>query len=200
MLKQKYSPGSVLDTLVLFTKLHGKPFSAEVLTEGLPTSEHESAPKLFSTKGAAKALFSRAASRAGFQTRIVFMGLDDISRLVLPCILLLKTEEGEVNACILEGFDELKEHAYIVIPEVGDLVNEVKIEDLRNEYYGTAFFLKKEFRFESNDFKLMDKKKYHWFKDTIKSTAYIYKDVLLASLIINLFMMATPLFTMNVYD
>ena len=200
MFKQKYNPSSVLDALVIFSKLHGKPYSASVLTEGLPTSEHEISPILYSAKGITKALFSRAAGRAGFKTKIVKIDFDKISRLVLPCMLLLKTEEGEVNACILEGFDELKENAYVVIPEIGDIVNTVPIEDLKAEYYGTAFFLKKEFRFESNDFKLIDNKKHHWFKDTIKNTAYIYKDVLLASLIINLFMMATPLFTMNVYD
>ena len=200
MFKQKYNPRSVLDTLVMFTKLHGKPFSAEVLTEGLPTAPNETVPQLFSTKGASRSLFSRAAGRAGYQTRIVFMGIDDISRLVLPCILLLKTQEGEVNACILESFDELRENAHIIVPEIGDMVNTVSIEDLKQEYYGTAFFLKKEFRFEAADFKLIDNKNHHWFKDTIKNTAYIYKDVLLASLIINLFMMATPLFTMNVYD
>ncbi|MCK5111841.1 MAG: type I secretion system permease/ATPase [Arcobacteraceae bacterium] len=200
MFKQKYNPRSVLEALVTFTKLHGKPFSAEVLTEGLPMAPNEVVPQLFSTKGTARSLFSRAAGRAGFQTRIVFMGLDDISRLVLPCILLLKTESGEVNACILESFDELRENAHIIIPEIGDMVNTVSIEDLKKEYYGTAFFLKKEFRFDSADFKLIDNKKHHWFKDTIKNTTYIYKDVLLASLIINLFMMATPLFTMNVYD
>ncbi len=200
MLKQKYQPRSVLDTLVLFSKLHGKPFSAEVLVEGLPTAEHESVPQLFSAKGTAKSLFSRAAGRAGFQTKIVFMPLEDISRLVLPCILLLKTEEGEVNACILEGFDDLKENAFVILPEIGDMVNKVSFEDLKKEYYGTAFFLKKEFRFDSDDFKLIDNKKHHWFKDTVKNVTYIYKDVLLASLIINLFMMATPLFTMNVYD
>jgi len=200
MFKQKYNPSSVLDTLVIFTKLHGKPYSAKVLTEGLPTSEKDVAPMLFSVKRTARSLFSRAAQRAGFQTRIVVMDLDDISRLVLPCILLLKTDDGEVNACILEGFDELKENAYVIIPEIGEMVNLIPIDELREEYYGTAFFLKKEFRFESNDFKLIDNKKHHWFKDTIKNTAYIYKDVLLASFIINLFMLATPMFTMNVYD
>ncbi len=199
MFKQKYNPSSLLDALVIFSRLHGKPYSATVLTEGLPVSETEQIPVLFSAKGG-KALFSRAAQRAGFHTKIVFMPLDEINRLVLPCILLLKTEEGECNACILESFDELKENANIIIPEVGELVNPVPLEDLRQEYYGTAFFLKKEHRFDSDDFKIIDNNDKHWFKDTVKNVAYIYKDVLLASLVINLFMMATPLFTMNVYD
>jgi len=55
-------------------------------------------------------------------------------------------------------------------------------------------------RFESKDFKLIDTKDHHWFKDTIKNVTYIYKDVLLASLVINIFVLATPIFTMNVYD
>ncbi len=199
MFKQKYNPRSLLDALVIFSRIHGKPFSAEVLTEGLPVSETEQIPRLFTAKGG-KGLFSRAAQRAGFATKMVFMPFDEISRLVLPCILLLKTAEGEANACILESFDELKENAHIIIPEIGEVVNTVPVEDLKQEYYGTAFFLKKEFRFESEDFKIIDNKNHHWFKDTVKNVTYIYKDVLLASLIINLFMMATPLFTMNVYD
>ena len=201
MIKQKYNPHSLLETLVIFSKLHGKPYSAEVLTEGLPASEKEAYPKLFAVKDKnAKSMFSRAAQRAGFKTRIIKIGLDEISELVLPCILLLNTDEGEVNGCILEGFDETKEHAYIIIPEIGDVVNKVPIEDLRKAYFGISFFLKKEFRFDSADFKVIDNKKHHWFKDTIKNSVYIYKDVLLASLVINLFMLATPLFTMNVYD
>ena len=201
MIKQKYNPHSLLETLVIFSKLHGKPYSAEVLTEGLPASEKEAYPKLFAVKDKnAKSMFSRAAQRAGFKTRIIKIGLDEISELVLPCILLLNTDEGEVNGCILEGFDETKEHAYIIIPEIGDVVNKVPIDDLRKAYFGISFFLKKEFRFDSADFKVIDNKKHHWFKDTIKNSVYIYKDVLLASLVINLFMLATPLFTMNVYD
>lgn len=193
---------SVLDSLVMFSKLHGKPYSAEVLSEGLPIAEGETAPKLFSVKpGSSRALFSRAAERAGFKTRVNKISLDDISSLVLPCIILLKTNDPmEVNACIIESFDEVREHAYVILPEVGDVVNKVKMEDLREEYFGMAFFLKREFRFESDDFKLIDNKQKHWFWDTIHTIKYIYKDVLLASLVINLFMIATPIFTMNVYD
>ena len=201
----KHIDSSVLDALVLFCKLHGKPYSAEVLSEGLPIAEGESAPQLFSVKpGASRGLFSRAAHRAGFKTQVTKIALEELSNLVLPCIILLKTGKGgradEVNACILESFDDVREHAFIIKPEIGEVVNKVKIEDLQDEYFGMSFFLKREFRFESEDFKLIDNKQKHWFWDTIETIKYIYKDVLLASLVINLFMIATPIFTMNVYD
>ena len=199
---RQHIDSSVLDALVLFSKLHGKPYSAEVLSEGLPIAEGEKSPKLFSVRpNSSRALFSRAAQRAGFKTSISKIGIDDISSLVLPCIILLKTNDPyEVNACILESFDEVREYANIILPEVGEIVSRVKLEDLKAEYFGMAFFLKREFRFESEDFKLIDNKKKHWFWDTINTIKYIYKDVLLASLVINLFMIATPIFTMNVYD
>lgn len=199
---RKHIESSVLDSLVLFSKLHGKPYSAEVLSEGLPIAEGESSPKLFSVKAnASRGLFSRAAHKAGFKTSISKISLDEISKLVLPCIILLKTDNpNEVNACILESFDETREYANVILPEIGEVVNKVSTEDLKEEYFGLAFFLKREFRFESDDFKLIDNKHKHWFWDTIQTVKYIYKDVLLASLVINLFMIATPIFTMNVYD
>lgn len=199
---RKHIKSSVLDSLVIFSKLHGKRYSAEVLSEGLPIPEGESAPKLFSVKpDGARGLFGRAAKRAGFKTSVSKISIDSISSLVLPCIILLKTDDpDEVNSCILESFDELREYAYVIFPEVGEVVSKVKISDLEDEYFGMAFFLKREYRFESDDFKLIDNKKKHWFWDTIHSIKYIYKDVLLASLVINIFMIATPIFTMNVYD
>jgi len=154
---REHIDSSVLDALVLFSKLHGKPYSAEVLSEGLPMAEGDSTPKLFSVRpGSSRALFSRAAHRAGFKTSISKIRMDEISSLVLPCIILLKTSDPyEVNACILESFDETREHANIILPEAGDIVSKVKIEDLKAEYFGMAFFLKREFRFESEDFKLL---------------------------------------------
>ena len=40
----------------------------------------------------------------------------------------------------------------------------------------------------------------HWFWDAIRANAPIYRDVLLAAFFINVFALALPLFTMNVYD
>jgi len=199
---RQHIKSSILDSLVLFSKLHGKRYSAEVLSEGLPIAEGESAPKLFSVKpDGSRGLFGRAAKRAGFKTSVSKIAMDDLSSLVLPCIILLKTDNPEeVNSCILESFDDLREYAYVILPEVGEVVNKVKIDDLKTEYFGMAFFLKREYRFESDDFKLIDNKQKHWFWDTIHNIKYIYKDVLLASLVINIFMIATPIFTMNVYD
>ncbi|RLA79233.1 MAG: type I secretion system permease/ATPase [Epsilonproteobacteria bacterium] len=199
---RQHIKSSLLDALVIFSKLHGKGYSPEVLSEGLPIPEGESSPKLFSVKPSnTQSLFSRAADRAGFKTSISKIKLDNLSSLVLPCIILLKTnDDDEVNACILESFDNVREHAFIIFPEIGEVVSKVKISDLKEEYFGISFFLKREFRFESEDFKLIDNKQKHWFWDTINNIKYIYKDVLLASLVINLFMIATPIFTMNVYD
>ena len=39
-----------------------------------------------------------------------------------------------------------------------------------------------------------------WFKDTLKLSRFLYMDAVLASLLINLIALGTPLFTMNVYD
>ena len=53
----------LLQCLVIFTKLHNNPYSADALTIGLPVKDGEEI-ELFSLKSS-KSLFSRAASRAG---------------------------------------------------------------------------------------------------------------------------------------
>ena len=103
---RKFIESSVLDALVMFSKLHGKPYSTEVLTEGLPASEKEAYPKLFAVKDKnAKSMFSRAAQRAGFKTRIIKIGLDEISELVNYdyCCENFKSifEENEIKECCL---------------------------------------------------------------------------------------------------
>lgn len=199
-IENKFIKDPLLETLVIFTKIHGRPFSAEALIAGLPIEKGKPAPELFSITGS-KSLFSRAATRAGFKSKIMKLPIDDISPLILPCILLLKSTDGTtVRSCILESFDETKENAKIILPEMGEVENEVSVKDLEKEYFGLSIFLKKKLNYEEQTLDLIEKKESHWFWGTMSQVKNIYRDVILASLLINIFVLATPLFTMNVYD
>jgi len=199
-IEEEFKKDPLLETLVTYTKLHGRPFSAEALIAGLPVETGKPAPELFSVNSS-KSLFSRAATRAGFQSKVMKLKIDDISPLFLPCILLLKSDDGKsVNACILNSFDDTKEHAKIILPQMGEVENEVSVEDLKKEYYGLAIFLKKKLNYEEQSLDLLDKKETHWLWGTMAQVKHIYRDVILASLLINIFVLATPLFTMNIYD
>jgi len=186
---------SLLESLVLYTKLYHKPYSEESLMAGLPASHLYSDNILF-TKEKSKSLFSRAAQRAGLKSSLVQRPIKEILQLQLPVILLLSNK----NSCILEDFSKDKKEWKIIYANGDDPIEEwVDIQELEKEYMGFAFMLKKPYSYGNKDKKLHTHNE-HWFWDTIKLSKPIYKDVLLASFLINLFVLATPLFTMNVYD
>ena len=185
----------LLQCLVIFTKLHNNPYSADALTIGLPVKDGEEI-ELFSLKSS-KSLFSRAASRAGFASTLVIKDLDQISPLVLPCILMLRGKK----ACILQSFSEDKKMANIITPDLSTGTSTIETSKLKDEYLGYAYYLKREFVPEdTSSTKLIDAGNDHWFWGTLKRSKKIYFDVVIASFIINLFVLASPLFTMNVYD
>lgn len=183
---------SLLEVFVLFTKLFHKPFTKEALLSGLPIYGSQ---KLFSMENS-KSLFSRVAARAGLKTTLVKKPIKEILNLHLPMILLLSND----NVCILEEFNEEKTQAKIIYPEGDGLEQWLGVDDLESEYLGFAYMLKKEFEYDKKNSRTLQLKQKHWFWSTIKLSVPIYKDVLWASLLINLFVLATPLFTMNVYD
>jgi ATP-binding cassette subfamily C protein LapB len=186
---------ALLDALVLFTKKYHKPFSAEALTAGLPIEPGAEAPELFSINNA-KGLFSRAAARAGLKSSLIHRPLKQISNLQLPMIILLSNQ----GACILDSFNEARTEAKIIMPAEEPIEQWVNIEDLEDEYIGYGFMIKKAFDYEDENDRTLHIKQKHWFWSTLKLSAGIYKDVLYASLLVNLFVLASPLFTMNVYD
>jgi ATP-binding cassette, subfamily C, bacterial LapB len=186
---------ALLDCLVLFTKRYHKPFTAEALTAGLPIEPGAEAPELFSINKS-KGLFSRAASRAGLQSSIIRRPLSQISKLQLPMIILLSNQ----GACILDSFNEDKSEAKIIMPAEEAIEQWVDFEDLQDEYIGYGFVLKKAFEYTEENERTLHIEQKHWFWSTLKLSLPIYKDVLYASLLINLFVLASPLFTMNVYD
>jgi len=183
---------SLLEVFVLYTKLFHKPFTKEALLAGLPMY---SSQKLFS-KDSSKSLFSRVAARAGLKSILVKKPIKDMLSLYLPVILLLSSD----NVCILEEFNEDKTQAKIIYPEGDGLEQWLSVEDLEKEYLGFAYMLKKEFEYDKKNSRTLQLQQKHWFWSTLKLSIPIYRDVLWASLLINLFVLATPLFTMNVYD
>ncbi|WP_263834129.1 type I secretion system permease/ATPase [Sulfurospirillum oryzae] len=192
-----YKQDPLLSCLVLFTKLYNVPYSAEALLAGLPIAKGIGSVELFSLYGgSSKSLFSRAAQRAGFITKLVQKDLKELSPLVLPCILILKNH----SACILESFDDEHKKAKVIHPDISDGENWVDLDVLINEYLGFCFLLKKEFVIEDNHAKILENEGHSWFWGTLNRSKKIYFDVIVASLVVNVFVLASPLFTMNVYD
>ena len=200
-IKEYKKEDSILDCLAIFCKMYGRPYSKDSLIAGLPIEEGRNTPILFS-KYNSRSLFSRAASKAGFKTRVLRTKLDKINPLLLPCILLLDNgkKDDELEACILLGFDEEMKNARITLPEASNVETVVSLEDLQKKYYGFAILLKKELEFKENNSALSGIKESHWLWGSIKIVRDVYRDVIIASLLINLFVLSTPLFTMNVYD
>ena len=186
---------ALLDCLVLFTKLYHKPFSAEALTAGLPIEPGAESPELFSINNA-KGLFSRAAERAGLKSSLIRRPLSQISPLQLPMIILLSNQ----SACILDRFSEDGDQVKIIMPAEEAIEQWIDVGDLEDEYIGFGFMVKKAFEYTDENSRTLHLQQKHWFWSTLKLSVPVYKDVLYASLLINLFVLASPLFTMNVYD
>ncbi len=191
--EREYDP--LLKSLVLFTKLYHKPYSADSLTHGLPLEEEDGRPVLFNIKKA-RGLMSRAAQRAGLRSTLVKKELAEISSLFLPMIILLKNR----GACILEAFSEDGKKAKIILPDAGESQEWVEIEKLKKEYTGFGFLLKRIYDYGEKGHERLKLDTRHWFWDSIRYSYGIYKDVILASILVNLFVLATPLFTRTVYN
>ncbi|MFA6187802.1 MAG: type I secretion system permease/ATPase [Sulfuricurvum sp.] len=185
----------LLQCLVLFTQLYHKPFSAEVLTAGLPVHPSASTARLYNLKSS-KGLFARAASRAGLKSTLVKRKLSDVSTLQLPMILLLEN----FQACILDSISYEQNTCKIIFPGEEAVEETVSLDALDQEYTGFAFLIKKPFVYNESDSLTLNIKHKHWFWDTIKLSKNIYRDVIYATVLVNLFVLASPLFTMSVYD
>jgi len=182
----------LLEVLVLYTRHYHRPFTKETLIRGLPTPPGQKTPELFSENNP-RSLFKRAAHHAGLKSHLFEKSLDDISDLVLPVILILNKKQ----ACILSVIDHKKNQAEIIVPNGSKQI--VSLNNLKKAYTGKLFFIKKRMvnKFLSRH---ESQKQGHWFWDVVLLSRSIYSDAIIASLLLNMFMLGTPLFIMNVYD
>ena len=175
----------LLDCLVQLTNLHGKPYTAQALSNGLPLVDQRLTPSLL----------ARAAARAQFSTRIVQRSLDAVPQGLLPAILILHGD----RACLL--LRTLERGRFLLQYPESESPVEVEAQALLQDYAGLMCFVRPQFRFEPRSVQQgMEPRSSHWFWAVILENRRLYRDALLAAVLINVFALAMPLFSMNVYD
>ena len=179
--------GPLAASLTLIAALHGRRISRDALLSGLPMENGILTP----------ALFLRAAKRAGLASKIIKSPLERINGLLCPAILIL----GGSRACVLTAIDAAAERGSVIFPgEMDEGTAELPFEALRDIYTGYVIYLKPQFKFDERAGTTDKKRKGHWFWETLATEKNIYRDVIIASLLSNIFAFAMPLFVMNVYN
>lgn len=166
----------LLATLLQLCKRHNAPLSAESLLTGLPLAEGRLTPELS----------LRALQRNGIRSRIEESNISSLPSNQLPALLFLDKRRValllEVDRSTVHILDEnMKEQS-------------IDLETLQSQHNGQVLLI------DAPRPKEEEPSNGSWFWKTILKGWPIYGESILASLLVNLFTLAIPLFVMNVYD
>ncbi|HFU76007.1 MAG TPA: type I secretion system permease/ATPase, partial [Arcobacter sp.] len=178
---------SLLSSLLYLSKYHKRPASKESLIAGLAIHNSIMTPSMF----------IRSAKNIGLIVKGVDRDLNEISSKALPAVLIL----SENRTCVLLDIDKDSKKAKVVMHHVSDSEEWYSFDELNPLYLGSMFIIKPAYNFENRvdkEVDIIDNKR--WFYRTMKKNFFIYKLVIIAAILINIFVIFVPLFTMNVYD
>ncbi|WP_234681408.1 type I secretion system permease/ATPase [Bradyrhizobium sp. Oc8] len=166
---------------------HGRAVSRDALLGGLPVLDGRlSVP-----------LYDRAAQRAGLQTEAVKRDIADIPALVLPAVLIMKNG----TTLILLDFDKSGSNVKVLDPSLTSNIPQLQaIQTISAGYTGYAFFVRATVESNARAVAAGDLPRSHWFWSVVKVNWRSYGHIALAAFLINMLALATPLFTMSVYD
>ncbi len=175
-----------LESLVFIAQYYEKTVSKDSLVSG--TLTHGQFMNLES--------FIKASSKIGLISKIVTRKLIHISKLALPSLLILKNN----RACVLLDIDLEESKVKVMLPGLsGETV--MSIEKLQSEFTNQIVLIKNDYQFKNRLHKdILIENPRHWFIGAMKRNKDIYIKVAIAAILLNLFVIVTPLFTMNVYD
>ena len=176
----------LLACLLVLAKSHGENLTRDGALAGLPIENGRLTP----------ALFARAAHRAGLSSKVVRQALPALKAELFPLILLLHDE----RACVLLGRSDKGQTLKVVYPELGDAPVDVPLETMEAQYNGYAIYARPRLHFDARSPEVNAGRHGHWFWSVIAENRKLYRDVLLAAFLANLFALGMPMFTMNVYD
>lgn len=176
---------ALLQCLVFLTAHYGHARSAEALKAGLSYDE----------KGMTPDTFREAAERLGLRTKVLKKaGVSGLSQSVLPAVAILKGGQAVVITArpatgSVKLYDPVKQQ-----------VVDIREADLEKLYAGYAILIHPEASFTDPGAAHYEDTDRSWFWPLVRDNYSIYSRVIMASLLINLFGLVSPLFIMNVYD
>ena len=176
----------LLACLLVLARSHGAALTRDGALAGLPVENGRLTPSLF----------ARAAHRAGLSSKVVRQPLDTLKQALFPVVLLL---EGE-GACLLLERSSDGQILHVVYPELGDAPVQVARADVESRYTGHAIYARPRLHFDARSPVVTNTRQGHWFWSVIGENRALYRDVLLAAFLTNMFALSMPLFVMNVYD
>ena len=177
---------TLLGCLLLACRAYGIATTKDALIAGLPLRNGKLTP----------ALFKRAATRVNLSVIIVKKPIHEIRASLLPVTLLLSNDE----ACKLVGIDIVNQKVSVIYPELNDAEVSVPLVEIAQQYSGYLIITKPKFAFDKRTPEVGKVRLRHWFWGTLAENKNIYRDVMVAAFVVNIFALAMPLFTMNVYD
>lgn len=187
-IKEQKKEDTLLESLLFLSKYHKRTASAESLVAGLAIYNSLMTPSMF----------EKSAKRIGLIVKAVSRKIPEIDNLALPAVLILNNNK----ACVLLNIDLEKNQASLIMPHLSsDSQINLTIEELEKLYTGNLFIIKPAYNFENRvdkEVEINDTKR--WFWRTMQKNLSIYKLVVIAAILINIFVIFVPLFTMNVYD
>ena len=178
--------GPLLKSLVIIAHYHDLSISEENTIAGLPLVDGIVSPSIF----------SRAAKRVGLTSKICTRQLHALNPQLYPAILLLSNDQ----CCVLKSIDFEKQIAEVIYPELPETIVSIDLDSLSQQYSGQVIYVRPTFRFDRRAPDLKKMISQHWFWGVIKENRRLYRDILIAAVMINLFAVTMPLFVMNVYD
>ncbi|TYC56434.1 type I secretion system permease/ATPase [Rhodobacterales bacterium] len=180
------SVDQLAEALKYIARVHGYHVTDAVIWNGLPQTGSTL------TVG----LLGRAAANCGLNALPDKRDLDAIPIAALPCIVATRSSQMLVLTSINKDAGTVE----LVAP--ADLKGTLHrpLDQFLEEYSGYAIFFQPAADKSGRSERALGGRSGHWFWSTVSSYWRDYVHVAIAALLINLLALASPLFTMNVYD
>ena len=184
-MKKKQLHDSIFSALRLLSKHFNLSFSKDTILSGLPLKQGHLTLELF----------IRASEKMGLQAKQFKKKLANIYNPTLPVVLI----QNNNLVTVLLSIDRKNSSATIFSNEKE---SKIKLVDLEKKYSGSLFMVTPIPTFDARVEEITESQSAEsdWFWSTLWQSKKIYRDVLLGSLLVNVFAVALPLYIMNVYD